>query len=67
MAKQEAFVDMSDFILKMDRKQSRWSPDARFCPMDADHGRLSVHGTGTVLICTAKHCQHHEAIVREAA
>lgn len=65
--KRDAFVDLSDFILKMDRAQNRYSRDARFCPIDRDHGRLGVHGSGSVLICTAKHCQHHEAIIRETA
>lgn len=61
---EKAYVDMSDFILKMDRQQSRDSPTARFCPNNPEqHGRLGVHGSGAMLLCGK--CDHHEGIVRD--
>lgn len=61
---EKAYVDMSDFILEQDKRQA--SADGKVCPMNADHGKLGVHGSGTALMCAARGCDHHEGIVRES-
>jgi hypothetical protein len=62
-AKQGGYVDLSDFILKMDRKQA--SADGKLCPVDPDHGRLQVHGSGAVLMCCNKQCEYHESLSKD--
>lgn len=52
---------LADRILRMDRAQSIQSADARFCRVE-EHGRLGVHGSGSLLICTRKHCDHQEFV-----
>lgn len=65
MQKQQTYVDLSDAILKADRRQSIQNPDAVFCPKDRDHGRLGVHGSGSALICTARGCDSYTPLSRD--
>lgn len=44
-------TDHASMILMMDKYQGR--PDALACPQDPKHGRLTVHGSGSALICGA--------------
>ncbi len=39
----------SDLVLKLDKHQM--GPDAVVCPRDADHGKMGVHVSGSMLIC----------------
>ena len=41
----------SDSIIRLDRKQADPTTQ-QLCPVDATHGALGVHISGSVLICT---------------
>ena len=40
---------VNDYVFMKDREQCE--PDAKRCPVDDTHGRLSVHGSGNGLVC----------------
>ncbi len=69
-------LDLSDHILAVDRKQGRDrrdgqsgkpASDQRVCKHDEDHGLLSMHASGTVLICAVSRpqpCGYNEPVSR---
>lgn len=51
-------------IIYYDKKQGRWSKDARFCLNNREHGRLQVAHTGDDLVCCVKGCGYIEPLAR---
>lgn len=52
------------FILQMDRQQAD-ETHAKRCPKDPKHGKLQVHGSGSLLVCTVKDCSHAQQLDRK--
>ena len=58
----------ADRILRLDRQQG--GPDGVKCPVNPDHGRMGVHISGDMLMCTAiiarqpslRMCQGHVSV-----
>lgn len=48
-----AAMGRAERVLHWDRRQSLQSDEAIFCGHDKRHGRLQVHGGGSLLLCTA--------------
>ncbi len=48
--------DQADFILKMDKQQSISNPNAIFCALNHDHGRLQITRDAMAIMCGVKGC-----------